>query len=496
MVDIVIEKISTSYIRIICGPSILRELSEQFTFDVPNAKFSPAFKRRVWDGKIRLLDSRKHTLFAGLASAVHQFALDNDYTIEDKTDLLIGEELSLAEAKSFVNTLNLPFVPRDYQLRAFALAVRNKRSVLISPTASGKSLIAYLITRYYNGKTLIVVPTVSLVMQMIKDFQQYGYDKEIHGVMAGVEKTTSNNITVSTWQSVYEQSAEFFEDFDVVLGDEAHLFKAKSLISIMTKMNNTEHRFGMTGTLDGAEVNSLVLQGLFGKIEKVVDTSALISSGALAELKIKILILKHDKEASKSLVGKTYQDELEYIISCQSRNRFIRNLALSLTGNTLLLYAYVDKHGRILHDMIKEKANHENVFFVSGEVEAKVREDIRALVETTNNSIIVASYGVFSTGINIRRLNNIIFASPTKSRVRTLQSIGRGLRTDENKEGCKLFDIADDLIHNKKNNYTMNHLIERVTMYNMESFPYELHNIDIRSDKSDERNGNSLFKNV
>jgi superfamily II DNA or RNA helicase len=352
---------------------------------VPNAKFSPAFKRRVWDGKIRLLDSRKHTLFAGLASAVHQFASDNDYTIEDKTDLLIGEELSLAEAKSFVNTLNLPFVPRDYQLRAFALAVRNKRSVLISPTASGKSLIAYLITRYYNGKTLIVVPTVSLVMQMIKDFQQYGYDKEIHGVMAGVEKTTSNDITVSTWQSVYEQNAEFFEDFDVVLGDEAHLFKAKSLISIMTKMNNTEHRFGMTGTLDGAEVNSLVLQGLFGKIEKVVDTSELMAAGQLAPLKIKILVLKHPKEAKKALNGCTYQEEIDYIVACEARNKFIRNLVLSLKGNTLVLFNYVEKHGKVLYDLIKDNANHENIFWVSGKVKATDREDVREFVETIDN---------------------------------------------------------------------------------------------------------------
>jgi len=483
--DIIIHKLDEVTIKIQCEQYITKELSEQFTFDVPGAKFMPSFRSRHWDGKVRLLNSRTNTTYAGLYSLIEKFANDREYDCEIPDELLYGDEISLTEADEFIKGLNLPVVPHEHQMRAFTTAVRNRRAVLISPTASGKSLIAYLITRWYESKTLIIVPTISLVTQLIQDFQDYGYTEVVHGVMAGVEKKTGAMITVSTWQSMMNVSADFLSQFDVVIGDEAHQFKAKSLISIMSKMTGTKYRFGMTGTLDGAEVHELVLQGLFGKIERVIYTSDLIDSGKLASLKIKVIVLKHVKE---NLKERTYQEELQYIIANQARNKFIRNLAVSLKGNTLILYAFVEKHGQILYEMISQKA--QNVHFVSGEVEAQTREDIRKLVERTTDNIIVASYGTFSTGINIRNLHNIIFASPTKSRIRTLQSIGRGLRVSDTKNKCKLYDISDDLTLNRKKNFTLNHLIERVKMYNEESFPYEIYTVKLKGE-SDERN--SIF---
>lgn len=478
--DIIIDQVDTSYIKVVCNNrGVEHELWNKFSFDVPNAKFSPSFKKRYWDGKIHLYNLKNKQLYSGLIHSIIDYANEKSYTVENNTSLLDTNTFSMEDAQVFADTLSLPHIPREYQLRAFATAVRNNRAVIVSPTASGKSLIAYMLARYYNKKTIIVVPTISLVLQLISDFKSYGYTKEIHGVMSGVDKTTNKDITVSTWQSVYEQPPSFFKNFEVIIGDEAHLFKAKSLVSIMSNMNVTKYKFGMTGTLDGLEVNELVLQGVFGKIEHITTTIELISSGSLAPLKIKILVLKHDVEASKNLVGKTYQEEIEHIISSNPRNTFIRNLSLSLTGNTLVLFSYVEKHGKLLHELIREKCSHNNVFFVSGEVEGTVREDIRKIVERTDNSIIVASYGVFSTGINIKRLHNIVFASPTKSRIRTLQSIGRGLRLSEDKTECKLYDIADDISYNKKKNFTLNHLIERVKMYNSEEFPYELHSIDL-----------------
>lgn len=478
IVDIYIHKINESLIKIQSGASIIKELSEHLTFDVPGAKFMPSFKSRVWDGKIRLLNSKNNTTYAGLYTNIEDFAKEHDYscTIDDK--LSECDEISNIEAVEFIKSLNLPVVPHEHQLRAFIHAIRNKRSVLISPTASGKSLIAYLITRWYNKKILIVVPTISLVTQLISDFKSYGYDEYVHGVTAGVEKETSAMITVSTWQSMFNMDEEFFSDFDVVIGDEAHLFKAKSLIGIMSKMTNTQYRFGMTGTLDGAQVHTLVLEGLFGKVEKIIQTSDLIESGKLSPLKIKIIILKHETHPIRD---KSYQEELDYIISNEARNKFIRNLALSLRGNTLVLYSFVEKHGEVLYQMIKDKTDRVDIHFVSGSVHAADREEIRINTETTTNGIIVASFGTFSTGINIRNLHNIIFASPTKSRIRTLQSIGRGLRLGDNKTHCKLFDIADDLTVKGENNFTLNHLIERVKMYNEESFPYELFNIKLNN---------------
>jgi superfamily II DNA or RNA helicase len=270
---------------------------------------------------------------------------------------------------------------------------------------------------------------------------------------------------------------EFFSQFDTVIGDEAHLFKAKSLIGIMTKMPTTKYRFGMTGTLDGAEVNELVLEGLFGKVERLVKTKDLMDAGHVADLAIKVLVLKHEQALSREA---SYQDEIDRIVSSDARNRFIRNLALSLKGNTLILYSLVEKHGEVLYDMINAKANGKNISFVHGGTEAEDRDNIRTLAETGDDNIIVASYGTFSTGINIRNLHNVIFASPTKSRVRTLQSIGRGLRKGDTKDSCTLFDIADDMSTKTSRNYTLNHLIERIKMYNQEGFKYEMHTINLK----------------
>jgi len=488
--DIVLHKVNEAWMRVECDASIARELSEQLTFEVPGAKYSPKFKARVWDGKIRLLNSRNMQTYLGLVEELTRFAQERDYTIE--CDFGATEEMSLEEARNYSRSLDLPFEAHDHQIRAFALGVRNSRGVLVSPTASGKSLIIYLLTRWYDAKTLIVVPNISLVHQLYSDFEDYGFDSasHVHKIFGGQEKTTDHDIVITTWQSVYEMPKKFFEDFDVVIGDEAHLFKAQSLTKIMTNMANTKYRFGLTGTLDGSQVNELVLTGLFGPAHKIVDTKELIDSGKLAELKVKVLTLNHPREICQQLASCSYQEEVEHIITYAPRNRFIRNLALSLKGNTLILYAYVEKHGAVLHEMISEKADRK-VFFVHGGIKGDVREEIRAIVEKESDAIIIASYGTYSTGINIRNLHNVIFASPTKSRIRTLQSIGRGLRVSETKDSCILFDIADNLTYNKKKNYTLNHLIERVRMYSAEGFPYELHAIKLRSDNG--TRGRSLF---
>jgi len=487
-------KVNEAWMRIEGDMGIARELSEFLTFEVPGAKFSPKYKSRVWDGKIRLLNSRNMQVYAGLTQEIVKFCEERDYSIDVDPELTMTEEFSLAEAKEFADGLNLPFVPHDHQLRAFALAIRNSRGILISPTASGKSLIAYLITRFYldNFKscTLILVPTISLVHQLRSDFADYGFDVDngVHLVFGGQDKLSSKSVTISTWQSVYELPKSYFESFDVIIGDEAHLFKAQSLTKIMTNMTDTKYRFGMTGTLDGSQVNELVLTGLFGPTHKIIDTKELIDSGKLAAIKIKVLMLMHPIEECKKLVGGSYQDEVEHIVSFSPRNKFIRNLAISLNGNTLILYAYVEKHGQVLYDLIKDKAGKRKVFFVHGGVDGEDREDIRRIVEQEKDAIIVASYGTFSTGINIKNLHNIIFASPTKSRIRTFQSIGRGLRISDTKDSMVLFDIADNLSTSKdKKNYTLNHLIERVKMYNSEGFPYELHTIKLRSDNGSGR---------
>jgi len=471
------------HLKVRCEPGVAQELSEYFTFFVPGYKFMPAYKNKFWDGKIRLFNPLTCLIYTGLLPYIEKFCKERNYLL-DYIDDFSCEEFSLKEAKDFVNKIKPTMQPRDYQLDAFVYAVRNRRALLLSPTASGKSFIIYLLTRYYNARTLIIVPTTSLVSQLASDFADYGFesDRYVHRIFAGQDKQTDKPVTISTWQSIYKLDKKYFEQFDVVIGDEAHLFKSASLASIMSRLHNCRYRFGFTGTLDGTQTHRLVLEGLFGVVKKVITTSELIEQKHLADFNIKAIVLKYPDEIKKMLKDASYQDEIDFIVRNDSRNKFIKNLALSLdNGNTLLLFQYVEKHGKVLYDMIKNDAGDRKVFFVSGEIDGEEREQIRKIVESEKNAIIVASYGTFSTGVNIRNLHNIIFSSPSKSRIRNLQSIGRGLRKSETKTSSTLYDIADDLTWKSKKNHTLLHFIERINIYNEEKFVYKIYTVGLKS---------------
>jgi superfamily II DNA or RNA helicase len=300
-----------------------------------------------------------------------------------------------------------------------------------------------------------------------------------HKIMSGEEKACNKPFVISTWQSIYKMPKSWFDQFDVVIGDEAHLFKAKSLTSIMGKLTKCKHRFGFTGTLDGTQTHKLVLEGLFGSVKKITTTADLIEQKHLANFQIKAIVLKYQDDIRKIMAGSDYQSEIDFIVRNDARNRFIKNLALSLNGNTLLLFQFVEKHGKILYDLISQEAVDRKVFFISGSIDGEKREEIRKIIETEQNAIVVASYGTSSTGINIRNLHNVIFASPSKSRVRNLQSIGRGLRTSDNKTNATLYDIADDLSWKTKKNHTILHFVERIKMYSEEKFPYKTYTVDL-----------------
>jgi len=483
---LLITKVNEVHMRIEAEPVIKQELSDFFTFIVPNAKFTPAYKSRMWDGKIRLFDNRTNRLYLGLFPYVEHFAHERNYNLTKEDDIGVQEEFSVIEAKEFVESLKLPHTIRDYQLDSFIHCIRNNRSLIVSPTASGKSLIIYTILNWYadarlSDKALIIVPTISLVQQMATDFVEYGCEKdEIHQITAGANKETDKRIVVSTWQSLQKMPLEYFQQYDTVIGDECHQFKAKSLTEIMSKLTKTKYRFGFTGTLDGTQTHKLVLEGLFGQVKQFVKTKDLIDREQLASFRIKALLLTYTDEERKVVSKMKYQDEMDFLVGCKKRNQFIQNLALSLTGNTLLLFQYVEKHGKILHDLIQSKAEKDRkIFFVYGGTDADTREQIRSITEQEKNAIIIASYGTFSTGINIRNLHNIVFGSPTKSRIRNLQSIGRGLRLGDNKERATLFDIADDLRWKKSQNYTLKHFIERMKLYHEEEFDCKQYTINI-----------------
>ena len=465
MSDIVrVSKVNEVFLKVDCDDGLAKELFEFFSFKVPNAKFMPSYKNRMWDGKVYLFSIKTHKIYIGLLPYVDEFCRERGYEFEGVEEVL-GTKQRDKCSQSWLADLNLPFEPRDYQIDAFNTAIQYGRQLLLSPTASGKSLIIYLLARYYNKKTVIIVPTTALVEQMTKDFKDYGYDKEICKIYSG-QPVFDSDITVTTWQSFSKAPKNVLESFEVVFGDEAHLFKANVLKGILEKMKNTAIRFGTTGTLDGSECHRLQLEGLFGPVKKVVSTKELIDEGTIANLSIDCVILCHTKQKKM-----TYQEEMDYLVSNDARNIFIVNLVRSLKGNTLVLFQYVEKHGVILHSMMSHTDMGGNLHYVYGGTDTEDRESVREIVEKNKEDTILASYGTFSTGVNIKRIDNIVFASPSKSRIRNLQSIGRGLRKTDGKDKLRLFDIADDL---QCENYTLNHLKDRINIYNEERFNYEI----------------------
>ena len=486
MTHLIISKKNEVYLHVKAEPHVYYELSDQFTFEVPGAKFSPAYKKKYWDGKIRLFNTHTGEIYVGLLDKIIRFCDDHGYSYEFLHSKYYGlpfevnKMISKEGVKDYMNAI-CKHTPRDYQIEGVYDALRYNRKLLISPTASGKSLMIYAIVRYFVEKKkaiLIVVPTTSLVEQMYKDFADYGWDvgSYCHKIYAGKERQTDSQVIITTWQSIYKLPRKYFERFNVVIGDEAHQFKSKSLVSIMSKLADAKYRFGFTGTLDGTQTHKWVLEGLFGPSYKIIKTDELMKKGHLALLDINVLLLKHPPNKFE-----TFEDEVQYIINHDRRNNFIKNLALDLKGNTLILFARVEKHGQPLYDLINNsKVDGRHVFFIHGGVDTEDREKVREITENEDNAIIVASYGTFSTGINIRNLHNIIFASPSKSRIRNLQSIGRVLRKGANKVKAILYDIADDCTHKSRRNYTLNHFIERIKIYNEENFNYEIISIQLK----------------
>ncbi|MGA1049389.1 MAG: DEAD/DEAH box helicase family protein, partial [Minisyncoccia bacterium] len=372
-------------------PHIEYELRDHFKFEVPNAKFMPQYRGRNWNGEIHLFDMRSKQIYVGLLDKLVNFCTKYGYSYKFEANKFYGqpfeinESISLEGVRDYMASI-CSHSPRQYQIEGVCDALRYNRKLLISPTASGKSLMIYSIVRYYvekGQKILLVVPTTSLVEQMYKDFEDYGWDADsyCHRIYSGREKTNEYPVTITTWQSVYKLDRSFFEDYNVVIGDEAHLFKSKSLIEIMTKLHHAKYRFGFTGTLDGTQTHKWVLEGLFGPSYKVTKTDELMRQGHLSQLDIQCIVLKHPQHKFQ-----TYEDEIQYLISHEQRNKFITNLSLDLKGNTLVLFSRVEAHGAILYEKINSnKRGERKVFFIHGGVDTEERELVREITERENN---------------------------------------------------------------------------------------------------------------
>ncbi len=502
---LIVETVNNSFIYIDTEDCIAREMAEYFSFMTPNYKFMPRFKNGLWDGKTRLYNRMGSTLPAGLFGILSKFASDNDYKLIDRRTLSIYKNATVDDIEAFCKDLNphssgKPIEHYDYQIKSVVEAVSNERATIVSTTSSGKSLIIYSLIRWYerivNKKILVIVPTTNLVAQMYSDFDDYASESEwwaeanVHQIYSGKKKESNVTTYVSTWQSLQRMPIDYFKQFDVILCDEVHGADAKSITGIMGKSVNASVRVGFTGTLKNMKLHQLSVIGLFGDIKKVTTARELMDRGIITDLDIKFLILKYNDDISKEInrkavervtssgkkiYRKNYPFEIDYITQCHQRNLFISNLTSVLKGHVLILFTKVNKHGKPLYKLLSKRLDGKtNVHYISGETKVDGREKIRGTLEDETNGVLIASYGTLSTGVNIKNLDYLIMASPYKSEIKVLQSIGRVLRLRKGKRKAVLFDVVDDFRYKKSVNHCFKHFSKRFDIYKEEKFPISI----------------------
>lgn len=480
-----------SYVQIDCEYEDAQDISDLFTFFSPNYMWSPKYASGVWDGKIRMFDINNCLLPIGLLKKLIGYLKIGDEQYEIEARLLEkGGKISEDELSQFCrDDLKLPdkYEDRDYQLNAVRYFMYHQKMIGLSATASGKSLIYYIFFNllrylYKDLKCLLIVPRTPLVEQMATDFQEYAvnlgdFRKYVHRIYSGREKYTNKMITISTWQSLKNMPPEYFQPFNCVIVDEVHEATAKELPRIVKLCINAVYKIGMTGHIKDCKIAKMQLTSLLGSIKTFSKSAELIERGLLSDIKIKAIVLKYGDDIIKKFSGrqrKTFQEELEIIRGLKNRKKFLCQLAASRDGNTMLLFK-IREYGSELSRLLKKNYPDKRVYYIDGTIPVIHREQVRKQTERFNNVIIVASYGTFSTGINIKNLHHLIFAESVLSSVKVIQSIGRLLRKYFDKN-AKLYDMADDLTYRSRRNYVLKHFLQRIKYYDMEQFDYDLTN--------------------
>lgn len=488
-----------SHVRIECEQSIFFELKDYFSFFADGYKFNPKYKYGNWSGKIYLLDNNA-LLPMGLAKNVKKFCENMGYQFQIDPSILEQEDITEAEFKEWVASKKIfdglkEIKPYWYQEAAAFKGIKERRKILSLPTSAGKSLIQALMARYYvenyEGKILILVPTTALTIQMRDDFLNYRLFKpsEVLEIRGGTARDSDAVVYVSTWQTAIKQPPEWLAQFGMLLNDEMHLATGVSISKIINNLTNCMFKSGLSGSLKDGKANMMQYEGLFGSIYKPVSTADLMEAGQVTKLKINALMLKYSEAACKAMKGFTYQEEIKNIIGFKKRNAIIEKLATKLASkkeNVFVMFRY-KAHGTALFENIKKLHNEKDVYFINGDIDTDERDKLKKLLEQKTGIVVVASYGVFSTGISVKNLHHVIFAHGTKSKITVLQSIGRILRKHDSKTIATLWDIIDDAgiapksKDSKKKyshmNYCLQHGIDRIERYASEQFDYSIRNI-------------------
>ena len=514
MADIYIDRLNASYIRVLSDDiGIVTDIYEFFRYEEPTFTKN---KYSKWDGITRMYDKNTGKLPYGLLQIVFELCKQRGYTFDldprfknDITKITKEELTAWIDTLDIVNEEGDKLTPYDYQLEAVYLAIKFNRMTLLAATSAGKSLIQYILIRYYDmlrdageihHKTMLMVPSIHLTHQMFNDFRVYsgknGWDVNVkcHIISEGAIKVSRRPIYICTWQSIKDCDKDYFEQFGQILVDECHTAKAKCIKTICEGAINAYQKVGLTGTLQNNELHPLMVQGNFGPVRRVVSTKQLQDAGRAAKTLVTRMRLNYPSEQRTEVAQMTYQQEIEYIIGHPQRNKVIKTLAKTLKGNSLFLFDRKDKHQlQILAQMIEEGVGDKKVFVINGDVDGDDRVVIQKITEAEGDVIILGSYGTMSTGVSIKHLHNLVFCHPVKSIIRVLQSIGRMLRLHKSKDVANIYDIYDNFETRGQPNTTLNHAEERLGYYMAEQHPVREYVIEVGMEKMTTQNSVTNF---
>lgn len=481
---IVYKKDNNDLILHIKYPHIVKEIDFYFSKRADGYKFMPAYKNGFWDGYIHFFNKSNYTISIGLKNELEKFFIKQRYKY--KFDFNIAPELKIDDLEHVISSfqINENYKPRDYQIKAFFDAVNERYINIESPTGSGKSLIIYLIVKYMlmkKRKTIIIVPQLQLCEQLYKDFKEYGFfeiDKYISIIYSGKEKNFDKQIIISTWQSIYKNRKKYLKNINCLIIDEAHSAKASEIQKI-SKDSNAEFKIGFSGSFhDENTTNYLSVMASLGPIKKYTTYTELKNNKYISEFKIINVILSYSNEDKNIFYNKcknNYQLEIEYLFQFSKRNEFILKIAKNVKKNSIFLFTRKEQHGYILKELFENNITNKKIYYIDGDTPLKERELIRKEMEERDDIILLASYGTFSQGINIKNIHNLVLCSNYKSKIKVIQSIGRSLRKNQNKEKATIIDIVDNMSIKELNyhNFMMIHFFERLKIYKNNEFDYE-----------------------
>lgn len=440
-------------------------------------------KSVFWDGYVRLFNTDNKTFDIGLIPYVHHLL-----KTEGIPSRIIGDlkprNVSEQDIVGFVSKIKMQiggkdFDPRYYQTDAIQKAISDRRVTIISPTASGKTAIMYVITRILqqvikSRKILIIVPSIDLIQQAEGDFRSYtgdswSFDRNVH-VLRGPHKATDKPITIATWQSLQNEPKAFFDPFTAVIADEAHGAKAKSMVYILESLVNADDRIGLTGTMGDEVHNRLQIIGLLGPTFQKVTTRELIDQGYLSQFRVKQLHLSHTSLPEAMFVGQEFPFVQNALLKDDKRNRFLVSLIKSLNKNTLVLSTRLE-HLMDLRDRLEGSGK--EVYYQDKDTPDDLRMHIRKRANEGTNIVVLATYRTFATGISINNLHGAILAGPMKAKITTLQAIGRLLRLADDGKPATLFDLVDDVRFFRKQG-EKRRVIYESERFDMDSLSYRL----------------------